>query len=176
MVHHGLPHALCSSIERMSAVAQLLTQADHVARVLQSAPQTLLHGDYWPGNIIIDEDEHHLAYDWQAISVGPGILDLVNFVNKSRMHYDSLPVDMTELVWLYRYTLATLGHNLWDEAEWQRLWDYALMWRFLQEQLSSWEVGPHQTASNEQDAILEKIWLNPMNEAVNRQLQKYALV
>jgi hypothetical protein len=83
---------------------------------------------------------------------------------------------MTELVWLYRYTLATLGHNLWDEAEWQRLWDYALMWRFLQEQLSSWEVGPHQTASNEQDAILEKIWLNPMNEAVNRQLQKYALV
>jgi hypothetical protein len=116
MVHHGLPHSLCSSIERMSAVAQLLTQADHVAAVLQTAPQTLLHGDYWPGNIVIDEDANHLAYDWQAISVGPGILDLVNFVNKSRANFDTLPVDMTELIWLYRYTLATLGHNLWDEG------------------------------------------------------------
>ncbi len=175
IVHEGRPHSLCNSMERMSAVAQLLTQADTVARVLRTAPQTLLHGDYWPGNIIVDEDERHVVYDWQAVSAGPGILDLVNFVNKSRMYYGSLPVETNELVWLYRYTLATLGHNLWDEASWQRLWDYALMWRFLQEQLAMW-ASPDMDHSDEYDVLLEKIWLQPVNVAVDRQLEKYALI
>jgi hypothetical protein len=49
------------------------------------------------------------------------------------------------------------------------------MWRFMQEQLSAWDVKKG-ALSEEDEALLEKIWLDPTTEAVNRQLEKYALV
>ncbi|NIN93720.1 MAG: phosphotransferase, partial [Anaerolineae bacterium] len=50
---------------------------------LRRAPNTLLHGDYWPGNIAVLGDQRQIVYDWQLAGVGPGVIDLLVFVNKS---------------------------------------------------------------------------------------------
>jgi hypothetical protein len=175
IVHHGLPTGLSNSIDRMAAVARLLTQADTVASVLKSVPQTLLHGDFWPANLSIDEDGRYVAYDWQGVSVGPGVLDLLTFVNKSQLYCQPLPVETDELIMLYRYVISSQVHFTWSEREWQKLWDHALMWRFLQAQLLEW-ADPHKLPSREHSALLEKIWLDPVTEAVDRWLEKYSLI
>lgn len=175
ILQNGQPEVVCGSMEYMTTIARLLTQADNLAHVLQSGPQTLLHGDYWPENISIDEDRRHVVYDWQTVSVGPGILDLVTFVVKSQLNHSPLPVDIFELTSLYRYTLAIQVQQVWSETEWQRLWDYALMWRFLQEQLINW-ADPKRLPDADYDARIEKIWLGPVVQAADRWLGRYALI
>lgn len=175
IIRNGWPPMVCDSIDYMTAMARLITQADSIARVLQSVPQTLLHGDYWPANISVDEDGRHVVYDWQSVGVGPGILDLATFVVKSQIHFSPLPVDVFELISLYRYTLAVQARQVWSETEWQKLWDYALMWRFMQEQMTAWAdpATPQDEALNKQ---IETYWLGPVTQAVDRWLDKYSYV
>lgn len=177
IIRNGWPPLVCDSIEYMTAIARLLTQADSVAHVLQSIPQTLLHGNYWPANISIDEDGRHVVYDWQSVAAGPGILDLVTFLTKSQIHYSPLPVDTFEVISLYRYTLAVQARQVWSETEWQKLWDYALMWRFMQEQLLAWANPPADPQADEAlNKRIEEFWLAPMTQAVDRWLDKYSFV
>ncbi len=146
-----------------------------MARVLQSSPQTLLHGDYWPGNISIDEDGRHVVYDWQSVGVGPSVMDLVTFIVKSQIYCAPMPVDTFELISLYRYTSAVQARQVWSETEWQKIWDHALMWRFMQEQLVLWS---HPTATTDEalDRRIEELWLAPVARAVERWLDKYSFV
>jgi hypothetical protein len=175
IVQHGLPRGLSGSMDRMAAVARLITQADRVAGVLKGVPQTLLHGDYWPGNISLDEDGRYVAYDWQAVSVGPGVLDLLTFVIKSQQYCQPMPVEPEELILLYRYAISSQVHFTWSEREWQKLWDHALMWRFLQEQLLDW-ADPRKAPPSDQGELLDKLWLDPLTEAVDRWLENYSLI
>jgi hypothetical protein len=175
IVQNGCMPVLCGSLERMTAVARLITQADSIARVLQSAPQTLLHGNYWPGNISIDEDRRYVVYDWQSVGVGPGILDLLAFVLQSQRSLSPLPIEPTEMISLYRYALATVTGVRWTDEEWERLWDYAVMWRFLQEQLPEL-ADPEVTGRKERDEQLETLWLDPMTTAADRWLEKFVLI
>lgn len=175
IIRNGWPPLVCDSIDYITALARLLTQADTIASVLQEVPQTLLHGHYWPANISIDEDGRHVVYDWQSVGAGPGILDLATFIIQSQIHYSPLPVDTFELISLYRYTLAVQARQVWSETEWQKLWDHALMWRFLQEQIPAWanSQAPGDEVLNKR---IEEIWLAPVVQAVDRWLDKYSFV
>ncbi|HKZ68791.1 MAG TPA: phosphotransferase [Anaerolineales bacterium] len=175
VIHDGCVPVLCSSVEYMTAVAHIISQADEIARELRAAPQTLLHGDYWPGNISIDEDNRHVVYDWQMVGVGPGLLDLVTFIRKSERYIDSMPVDAEELIALYRYVLADQLNFVVSNAEWQRLWDYAVMWRFLHEMLTEWASTPAVRDSIDEQR-LKRLWLDPVARATDRWLPKYALI
>ncbi len=175
IIHIGMPAALCGSVDYMTMVARLITQADAIAQTLKRAPQTLLHGDYWPGNISVDEDQRYVVYDWQTVGVGPGVLDLLVFINKSQLYYSPLPVEPEELISLYRYVLANQVGFMSSNEEWQRVWDYALMWRFLQEKVIAWS-DPHEAWVGEDEALLKKLWLDPVTEAADRWLDKYILI
>jgi len=175
IVQSGSLPVLCASLERMAAVARLISQADTIARVLQTMPQTLLHGDYWPGNISIDEDGRYVIYDWQTVSVGPGLLDLAAFAIKSQRYCSPMPVDPAELISLYRYSLATIVRQTWTDDEWGRLWDHVMMWRFLQEQLIEW-ADPNRVKTAERDEMLERLWLDPVFRAADRWLERFSLV
>jgi hypothetical protein len=171
IVQHGAPAFVAESIVRTTMLAQLVSQADVVVHVLQSAPQTLLHGDYWPGNISIDEDGRHIIYDWQMVSVGPGVLDLVGMVNNSRLRLSPLPIDPAEMIALYRREIADRTGQMWTEVEWACLWDFALMWQFIQE----WFVilaAPSVTLSAGHAYLIEQIWLEPTDRAVGRWLKQ----
>jgi hypothetical protein len=62
-----------------------------------------------------------------------------------------------------------------SNAEWGRMWDYAVMWSFLQEMLTEWN-----SALIVQDDIdeqrLKRLWLDPVTRATDHWLPKYALI
>jgi hypothetical protein len=169
MVERGRPEPLVGSPDRMRVLALLTTHADQVVAPLRRQPSTLLHGDYWPGNIAVLEDGRQLVYDWQLAGVGPGVIDLLVFVNKSRWWFEELPLSEGEIVSQYRQEVARLVDVRWDEATWEELWDHALMWRFLQEWTDLLIASPEALLEARAEQ-LDQVWLEPLAEAVRRRL------
>jgi hypothetical protein len=165
----GAPESLAKVPERMEILQILIDKADEVASPLRKRPRTLLHGDYWPGNISVLKDGEQVVYDWQLTGIGPAILDLLVFVKKSEWWFDSLPISEEEIVARYRETVKSRVGVVWEGDEWDVLWDHALMWRFMQEWFDLLAASPEPilAASEEQ---LERVWLIPVTQAVNRRL------
>lgn len=171
IVLRGAPPIIAGSVARLAGLARLIAQGDFVAKLLQSTPQTLLHGDYWPGNISVDEDGQQVVYDWAMVSIGPGVLDLVVFINMIQLTRSSLPVAPSELIAIYRGELTARTRHHWTQREWDCLWDFAQMWRFVQQwfgRLSVWGDPP----SDYSDEAVERVWIEPILEAVGRWLSK----
>lgn len=169
ITYAGEPESLAKVPERMQILQILTDKANEVAAPLRKRPRTLLHGDYWPGNISILEGGQQVVYDWQLTGIGPSILDVLVFVKKSEWWFGSLPVSENEIVAHYREALESRAGKVWEGDQWDELWDHALMWRFMQEwyDLLAASPEPVYAASEEQ---LEKVWLIPVTEAVKRRL------
>ncbi len=169
IVAEGQPAPLAGVPERMHVLARLTTSAEQVVAPLRDVPRTFLHGDYWPGNIAVLRNRSQVVYDWQLAGVGPGIVDLLVFLTKSEWWFGQLPMSSQEIVALYRSNLASRLGVVWSDEDWERLWDHALMWRFLQEwvDLLAATPGPILETRAEQ---LDRIWLHPVSEAVRRRL------
>ncbi|MBI5293800.1 MAG: aminoglycoside phosphotransferase family protein [Chloroflexi bacterium] len=173
IVRHDTPAAITNSMERLTALARLISQADVVSQVLQSKPQTLLHGDYWPGNISVDEDGDQIVYDWQMVSVGPGAIDIVVFITTCQWWFSPLPITPQEIVAVYRQEMAAHTGQTWTDQEWACQWDFALMWRFLQEWLNTL-AAPLTYSLQDSEGLLEAVWLEPLGRAVDRWLRQLA--
>jgi hypothetical protein len=169
IVFQKAPSILAKSPGRLEAIAHLLEGADRVAQPLREAPQTLLHGDFWPGNLSLLPDGRLAAFDWQLASVGPCVIDLLVYVNNSRWWAGSIPVPATELISAYRTAIQAGAGQVWSDDDWQLLWDHGLMWRFMQEWLDLLAVMP--AALVEARAkLLEEVWVRPVVEAIERRL------
>ena len=169
IVKTGQPLPLARLPERMQELAHLIMQAEAVVGPLRDQPGTLLHGDYWPGNIEVVEDGTQVVYDSQMASVGPCILDLLVFASKSEWLFGQLPVSRELIIEEYRVKLQALTGQAWDDLEWSRLWDHALMWRFLQEWMDLLAASPDKLLEPRVEQ-LEQVWLEPVSEAVKRRL------
>lgn len=152
------------------ALQKLTSNTREVSEVLQDFPFTLIHGDYWPGNLYIDQDSHLVALDWQQTGIGPGILDLAHFIQMSRWWFESLPVSPSEMIGRYREGLVSLTGRQWSQGEWQRLWDCALLWNFLTHWLEPLANAPL-SLWRVRYRPLESVWLIPVQEAIRRQFQ-----
>ena len=169
IVTSGRPEALAARPERVAMLARLTAQADRIAEPLQRLPFTLLHGDYWPGNIAVVRDGRQVVYDWQMASVGPFVLDLLTFVTKSQWWFGELPLEEAEIVGCYREELADLTGESWAEEAWQVAWDHARLWRFLQEWVDLLAASPDALLGANTHA-LDRLWLDPVAEAVAARL------
>lgn len=169
ILEEGQPRAFSSQPVRMRVLKSLIENAHTLAAPLLEQPSTLLHGDYWPGNIAMLPDEAMMVYDWQLAGVGPGIIDLLVFINKSVWWFGELPVATEEIIDLYRQSIAERVQHEWSQGDWQILWDHALMWRFLQEWVDVIAVTPEPLLTTHEE-LLENLWLNPVAEAVDRRL------
>ena len=150
-------------------IRRLVEHADQIAANLRSAPGTLLHGDYWPGNITIDNEGGFFIYDWQQASIGPGVLDVFYFIQASQWFFNPLPITPEELVKHYRAHLSTATHHHWDDYEWAVLWDSALLWNFL----TNWvDLLANIPASVMQTQYLQirSLWIDPLIAAIDRRL------
>lgn len=170
IVSQAHPEPLASVPERMQLLATLTMQADRIVAPMLNQPSTLLHGDYWPGNIAILDDGRQVVYDWQMASVGPGPIDLLVFVTKSTWWFDVLPISQEEIVESYREALATTTSIRWEDEEWDLLWDHALMWRFLQEWIDLLAASPDPLLETRAEQ-LDQVWLDPVVKAVSRRLE-----
>lgn len=169
IVTSGRPEALASRPERVAMLAQLTGQADQIARPLLELPGTLLHGDYWPGNIAVAAEGRQIVFDWQMASVGPAVLDLFVFVTKSQWWFGTLPVDEGEIVERYRTELAERTGESWPDTAWKGMWDHARLWRFLQEWVDVLAATPDALLGTSAEA-LERLWLEPVAAAVRARL------
>lgn len=166
----GRPAAFADQIDRMELLERLINSADRIVEPLQSETHTLLHGDYWPGNIAVTADGGQLVYDWQLAGVGPGVMDLLAFIYKSLWWFETLPIDPDELVERYRAKIAEKTGITRDQEAWSTLWDHALMWRFIQEWIDLLAVTPEPLLETWAER-LESIWLDPVRQAAERRLK-----
>jgi hypothetical protein len=169
IVNQSQPEPLATVPERMQVLAALTMQADQIVAPLLDQPSTFLHGDYWPGNIAVLKDGSQVVYDWQLAGVGPGIMDLLVFINKSSWWFDNIPLSQAEIVECYRERMEAGPGVHWAEDEWELLWDHALMWRFLQEWVDLLAVSPDPLLETRADQ-LDHVWLHPVANAVSRRL------
>lgn len=169
IVDQGEPEALVGVQERMQVLAALTQKADMVVAPLRDQPTTLLHGDFWPGNIAVLKDGRQIIFDWQLASVGPGVMDLLVFVNKSMWWFDPLPLSQAEIIDHYREGMAEKSGVQWEEDTWELLWDHAMMWRFLQEWVDLLAASPESLLEARADQ-LDEVWLNPVAQAVARRI------
>lgn len=169
IVEEGQPRAFSEKPARMHMLEALIENASTLSAPLLKEPATLLHGDYWPGNIAMLPENALMVYDWQLAGVGPGIIDLLVFINKSAWWFGELPISIDEIIDYYRQSIAERVQREWSQEEWDILWDHALMWRFLQEWVDVIAVTPEALLTT-QEKLLEQLWLNPVAEAVGRRL------
>jgi hypothetical protein len=157
------------SDERYFTLYSILIQlADEIAAPLRAETPTLIHGDYWPGNIARPIDGRQVVFDWQLAGIGPGILDLVGFVQTTRLLLQpSMPPD--EMIALYRHRQAGYNPPGWSDEHFARLWDHALMWVFM----ATW-LGKLATMLPSDYARLHErfydVWIDPVLNAVERRL------
>lgn len=166
LVESGAPKLLAGSPERVTLLTRLADQAEMVVRPLRTQPGTLLHGDYWPGNIAILNRGRQSVYDWQLAGVGPAVMDLLVFVNKTDWWFGPLGHERARLIQRYRGGLQARSGVAWDDATWDMLWDHALMWRFLQEWLDLLAATPGPLLATRADQ-LEQVWFGPLKRAVD---------
>jgi Ser/Thr protein kinase RdoA (MazF antagonist) len=81
---HWLPRARAIQIARGGGAARpflsrLEASYDAVIERLTTAPRTLIHGEFYPSNVLVSGDEAAPAIhpiDWETAGLGPGALDL----------------------------------------------------------------------------------------------------
>lgn len=148
-------------------LSRLVLHADRIAAPLKEAPATLIHGDYWPGNLHLAPDGTLTVYDWQKTGIGPGVLDLVTFVQASKWWFAPLPLPTEEIIASYRQELARANGQTWPEDEWQALWDYGLLWTFIAHWIDLVAAIPSSLVAARL-ARFEEVWLEPLRAAAHR--------
>lgn len=148
---------------------RLVKHADVIANALRRAPDTLLHGDYWPGNIHVDAQGRLTVYDWQQVGIGPAVLDLVAFIQTSRWWFDPLPVDPQAIIFEYRRNLSEKTGTIWANQEWEALLAHARMWIFLISWVDILASTPAPILETRMQS-LEDIWIAPLLDGVSRYL------
>ena len=137
--------------------------------VLEASPTTLLHGDYWPGNILIHQQGGMTVYDWEDAGIGPAVLDLLHFIQTSSWQFSILPLPANEIIAHYRSQLARAGTHTYTGDEFDQLWDHALMWSFVTGWVGRLAKTPNSLLPMRLEA-LQEVLLSPVNQAVERQL------
>jgi aminoglycoside phosphotransferase (APT) family kinase protein len=171
IVRYEQPAAIAQSAAVLSVLGQIISQADQVVQPLRALPFTLLHGDFWQRNLLRDEDGDPIVLDWQLAAIGPGVLDLLVMVSNTRWAHGRLPLPEAELTGHYRRELKRCVHVEWSDAEWAALWDHALLWRFVQEELS-WASAAPPADFAAHASRFDEVWLQPVLAAAERRLER----
>jgi hypothetical protein len=152
-----------------AGLEKLVKAGKKIAAVLLSDTATLIHGDYWPGNLSIVSKNELAAFDWQQTGIAPGILDLVSLVQNSRWWFSPLPLKTGEIQEKYRTSLERCSGAAWTDQEWEKQWDYGLMWRFLMDWMPLLAEIPHPVFETRLP-LLEEVWLDPIERTISNRL------
>ena len=174
IVRDEQPAVLARSAPILGTLGQLISQADQVVRPLRALPFTLLHGGFSQRSLLRDEDGDPILLDWQLAAIGPGLLDLLVMTTSTRWEHGGLPLPEAELTAHYRRELKRCLHVEWSEAEWDTLWDHALLWRFLQETLT-WAAAATPDDFAARADRFDDVWLQPVLAAAERRLKKVVI-
>jgi aminoglycoside phosphotransferase (APT) family kinase protein len=71
----GLERAAEQALGPPEVLVALRTRHEYALRALASAAPTLVHGDFYPSNIVVSGDRIAVV-DWELAGIGPAVLDL----------------------------------------------------------------------------------------------------
>jgi thiamine kinase-like enzyme len=165
------PTMLSENSELKTLLNGILGQLDEINAQMHKSPSTLLHGDFWPGNINVHSDGSLTVYDWEEAAIGPAIVDLITFVHTSQWWFDPLPISGEELIAHYRERLTLANGYTWTDEDWEEQADYAMMWVFISEWMDLLATIPD-SVLNERLPLLNAVWLDPLRNAADRRLPK----
>lgn len=164
------PEGIIASQTDVPAVThQIIQHLDAILKPLQESPAALLHGDYWPGNILIHPTEGLTIFDWEDAAIGPPVLDLLGFIQASSWWFSPLPIPAAEIIEHYRQRLAQFGAHTYTDEEFSLLWDHAVMWTFVSGWVSTLAKTPEALLPMRMNA-LEEVLFTPLRQAVERRL------
>jgi hypothetical protein len=174
------PPLIARSPQILGTLGQIIRQAEQVVQPLRAVPFTLLHGAFWPGSLVHDNDGDPVVLNWHQAGIGPGVLDLLVMVTTSEWAPQSVtplppapaPVPAAKQMARYRREIAQTVGLRWTDSEWSELWDHALLWRFMQEMLP-WvaSASPEEFLAREQQ--FDEVWLRPVLAAAGRRLAPF---
>jgi hypothetical protein len=161
---------LSQQTQLLEVTKQIIDQVDTIIEGLLAFPSTLLHGDYWPGNINIHPNQGLTVFDWEDAAIGPAVFDLLSFIQGSSWHFAPLPLSSDEIISHYLNRLATTGGRTLDQEEFQFQWDCAVMWTFINGWVSRLAKLPDSLLGMRLPA-LEVSLFQPLQQAAHRQLK-----
>lgn len=147
---------------------RLIDSIDRIAEPLRAETFTLVHGDYWPGNIARPIDGRQIVFDWQLAGISPAILDMVGFVQSTRLYLEPA-MPLADMIAFYREQAEKLVDPGWDDDRFDRLWYHALMWRLVTNWMGRLATMPPENYQRLHDRF-QHVWLEPAQAAVNRYL------
>ncbi|HKJ27035.1 MAG TPA: aminoglycoside phosphotransferase family protein, partial [Anaerolineales bacterium] len=147
----------------------IINNVDTIVEGLCGLPSTLLHGDYWPGNINIHPTNGLTVFDWEDAAIGPAILDLVSFIQGSTWHFSPLPLPQEEIIGHYLNRLKIAGGRILSQKEFETQWDFAVMWTFINGWVRTLASLPESILSMRLNA-LQDLLFNSLQQAVKRRL------
>jgi fructosamine-3-kinase len=103
------PAALATLIESIAG------RYEDLLASVQALPATLMHADLHLDNIVFDDTGHVVLLDWQSVSAGPGLYDLVRFLAESMRSGQRGALET--LLETYRTQLASNGGPLHEADE-----------------------------------------------------------
>lgn len=159
---------LLAETDIISITKRIIENIKPVTQALEESPFTLLHGDYWPGNILIHEKGGITVFDWEDAGIGPAVLDLLGMIQGSAWTYSPLPLPVEEIISHYRDQLARAGAHTFTDQEFTRLWDHAVMWTFVTGWVGHLAKTPNALLPMRLEA-LQEVLFSPLLAAVERQ-------
>lgn len=81
---HWMRRALQSTAENQRRLRQLAERYETVINRLAALPTTILHGEFYPSNILIESNRSGLRIcpiDWEMTAIGPALVDLAALVS-----------------------------------------------------------------------------------------------
>lgn len=168
MLRRDQPRRIARDYGILMVLGQLVAEAEHVAHVLNTQPQTLLHGDFRPSQLLF-ADEDAIVGNWQAVGVGPASLDVVTLASALCLEHQADSAMLADLVHHYRHELARRQLAHWDDEAWESLWDYSLLWLFMQN-MAVWAANATPAEFEARAAAFESFWLKPLVTAAQRRL------
>jgi phosphotransferase family enzyme len=120
-----LPAAWTELLDRLlTKMQRLARQQPERTEVLThfGGPETLLHGDLWPINVMVWPDGQALRaslVDWDSVGVGPVSYDLSSFAGHFPRH------DRQRIMDLYLQCMERLGWRFVADTPWNLLFDTA---------------------------------------------------
>lgn len=139
----------------------LMDRLEEIAGTLKKEPFTLLHGNYWPDNIArpIDGGRQQVA-NWHQAAIGPAVLDAVMFAQQTVTYLQPV-FPLTAALARYRVQLRELrGETIWNDQQWNLLWDYSLLWLLMADRLP-WIVALPPEMYHEWHPSLQRFWFDP---------------
>lgn len=170
LVRDEWPPLIAHSPQILGTLGQVISQAERVVQPLRAEPFTLLHGGFWAGSSVRDENGDMVVLDWAQAGLGPGVLDLLVMIKTSELAAGSLPLEADWLAARYRREMARLLNVRWSDAAWSALWDHALLWHFLQETLT-WLASVRRDEFEARAQRFDDVWLRPVLSAAARRLR-----